>query len=198
MNIAANLKNQIRLDFKNKRKTLDKAKVQQESQLISENFIYNLLPNLLREISNPIFSIYISSNNEVETKYIIEHFINNNIDFAFPKISKNNIDLDYIVYQNNIELEKNNIFKTIKEPRSGKLATPDILIIPLVVFDKYKNRIGMAKGFFDRSIAKLKKENPNVYVIGVAYKLQYYPSTLPTEKHDQSLDCIVSSDFIIS
>ncbi len=38
----------------------------------------------------------------------------------------------------------------IPEPNNGKIVYPDILLIPLVAFDKKLNRLGYGAGFYDR------------------------------------------------
>ena len=56
----------------------------------------------------------------------------------------------------------------------------------------------MAKGFFDRSIGNVKAKNSEIVTIGLGYNIQQYAGQIPIEKHDQSLDYIVSNDYIIS
>lgn len=191
-------KNLIRKDFKAKRREMSYFEVRNQSKQICQNFINKLLPELLRNNQDPIFSIYLSANNEVDTSVIIDHFIKNNINFSYPKIAENKIDLEYILHDNKLDFKQNKDFKSLSEPSSGRETQPNILIIPLVVFDRNKNRIGMAKGFFDRSISSLKARNSKIVTIGLGYSLQQYMTTIPAEEHDQSLDFIVSSHFIIS
>lgn len=197
MDIATE-KNNIRVLYKARRKSLAADIILSQSQLICQNFINNILPSVTPDIKDPIFSIYLSANNEVDTTYLINHFIKNKIDFSIPKIDKNKKDLKYILYNKDLNYIKNEEFKSLTEPHSGKEVVPDILIIPLVAFDKNKTRIGMAKGFFDRSITKLKTKKSKIVTIGLAYSIQQYSQDIPCEEHDQSLDYIVSSDFIIS
>ena len=45
----------------------------------------------------------------------------------------------------------------IPEPISKKVVYPNILLVPLVAFDKHLNRIGYGGGFYDRYINKIKK-----------------------------------------
>ena len=42
----------------------------------------------------------------------------------------------------------------IPEPVSGKIVTPNILLVPMVAFDKKLNRVGYGGGFYDRYIKK--------------------------------------------
>ena len=46
----------------------------------------------------------------------------------------------------------------ILEPKNKKKEiTPDLVLVPLVVFDDRLNRIGYGKGYYDRSLRKIKK-----------------------------------------
>ena len=45
----------------------------------------------------------------------------------------------------------------IPEPAQGKVVYPDILLVPLVAFDKNLNRLGYGAGYYDRLIQSLKK-----------------------------------------
>ena len=58
------------------------------------------------------------------------------------------------------EWSKDNPLKINKygiiEPLSQKKVYPDILLVPLLAFDKHFNRLGYGGGFYDRYIEKLK------------------------------------------
>ena len=83
----------------------------------------------------------------------------------------------------------------IPEPSDGKIVLPDILIVPVVAFDKNLNRLGYGAGFYDRLIETLKKKK-HVITIGLAFDFQevYF---IPVSKHDQKLDYIVTNNKIL-
>ena len=191
------LKNKIRKEFKDKRSILSKDQINRESKLICDNFIDNLLPEILLTNKNPIFAIYLDANNEVKTSQIIQYFKENNIRFCLPKINSNAIDLDYVECDDSLEFQNNQTYPNLIEPVNGTFIKPNFLIIPLVAYDKSRNRIGMGKGFFDKSITQLKAQNSQIKTIALSYKLQYYDQTIPSEKHDQTIDFIVSSHHIL-
>ncbi len=197
MNIQ-NTKSDLRKKFKKIRSELSEIEVENESNLICENFIDNLLPEILSKFSSPIFSIYIDANNEVQTSKIINHFRKNNITFCFPKINEDNINIDYVKFDKSLKFKNHTIYKNLQEPISENFTTPNILITPLVAFDDSKNRIGMGKGFFDRSISKLKSQSVQICTISLGYTSQHSKLLIPREKHDQSIDHIVSKDYILS
>lgn len=63
----------------------------------------------------------------------------------------------------------------------------DVVILPLVLFDRYGHRAGMGGGFYDRSLA----EAPQApWRVGLAYDFQYSPAPIDTQPWDQGLDAV--------
>lgn len=77
-----------------------------------------------------------------------------------------------------------------KIPADLNYITPDVLIVPLVAFDKQGNRLGYGGGFYDRTLEQLRKSRP-VTAIGFAFEDQL-AENLPIEATDQPLDFIVT------
>ena len=67
---------------------------------------------------------------------------------------------------------------------------PDVLIVPLVAFDRGGYRLGYGGGFYDRTLERLRAARPTV-AIGFAYAAQQ-ADVLPVEPTDQPLDAIVT------
>ena len=83
----------------------------------------------------------------------------------------------------------------IPEPVTKNLVFPDILLIPLVAFDKKLNRLGYGGGYYDRLIEKLSKKK-KIIKIGLALSVQRI-NKVPINKYDQKLDYIVTNKYII-
>ena len=73
---------------------------------------------------------------------------------------------------------------------SKKIVYPDLLLVPIVAFDKKFNRIGYGGGYYDRYIKKIKK-NKKVISIGLAYSFQKVQKIL-ANKYDVKLDYVVT------
>ncbi len=79
------------------------------------------------------------------------------------------------------------------EPRADlPTATPTILLVPLLGFDRQGNRLGYGKGYYDATIQALKSQGP-LTTIGVAFAQQEVPE-IPTQLHDQRLDWIITQN----
>ena len=71
----------------------------------------------------------------------------------------------------------------------------DIVIVPAVVFDLEKNRIGFGGGYYDTFLKKIREENKKILFIGICYDFQIIEK-VPTEEHDVVLDFVVSESRI--
>ena len=80
-------------------------------------------------------------------------------------------------------------------PESGNWIVPEILIVPLVAFDRRGGRLGYGGGFYDRTLEGLRAVKPTL-AIGFAYAAQE-AQDLPLEPTDQPLDLIVTETGVI-
>lgn len=81
-------------------------------------------------------------------------------------------------------------------PAAGAWIEPEILIVPLVAFDRNGGRLGYGGGFYDRTLERLRARRATL-AIGFAFAAQE-SSDLPLEPTDQPLDMIVTESGIIS
>jgi 5-formyltetrahydrofolate cyclo-ligase len=72
---------------------------------------------------------------------------------------------------------------------------PDVLLVPMLAFDRGGYRLGYGGGFYDRTLEKLRKAKP-VIAIGVAYSAQEMPE-VPHGPHDQPLDWVMTEEATI-
>lgn len=80
-------------------------------------------------------------------------------------------------------------------PLEGAVLEPDVLIVPLVAFDRSGNRLGYGGGFYDRTLAMLRLRRPTL-AIGLAYAGQE-ADELPLEPTDEPLDMIVTERAVL-
>jgi 5-formyltetrahydrofolate cyclo-ligase len=80
-------------------------------------------------------------------------------------------------------------------PEHPDFFEPEILIVPLVAFDRRGGRLGYGGGFYDRTLEGLRAKRATL-AIGFAYAAQQ-AETLPLEPTDQTLDLIVTETEVI-
>ncbi len=72
---------------------------------------------------------------------------------------------------------------------------PEVLLVPLLAFDRRGFRLGYGGGFYDRTLAALRAAGA-VRALGLAYAAQEV-AKVPHDGHDQGLDCIVTESETI-
>lgn len=73
---------------------------------------------------------------------------------------------------------------------------PEVLIVPLLAFDRAGGRLGYGGGFYDRTLAMLRARGP-VLAIGYAFAAQE-AADLPLEATDEPLDLVVTEREVIA
>jgi len=75
-------------------------------------------------------------------------------------------------------------------PLLAEKIVPQVLIVPLLAFDRRGYRLGYGGGFYDRTLAQLRARG-EVLAIGLAYGAQAQPA-VPIEPTDEPLDLIAT------
>ena len=140
-----------------------------------------------RKYTKKIIGGYFPYNYEVNIIPILEKFENLNYSLLLPKVGKNS-QMNFFDWSINDPLNVNDY--GIPEPITNKIKYPDVLLVPLVAYDKNFNRIGYGGGFYDRYINKIKKYK-KIITIGLAFSFQKV-SNIPINEYDIKLDFIVT------
>lgn len=149
-------KNELRKLYKSIRASISNKNEQNIS-------IYNQITCDENIINANTILIYVSTNDEVDTKELINFFLKNK-KVAVPKIIGNDM---YFYYINSLnDLEKG--YFNILEPTTNDIVNDfnnSVCIVPGICFDKDNNRLGYGKGFYDKFL-----ENKDIYTIGLSFK----------------------------
>lgn len=78
---------------------------------------------------------------------------------------------------------------------SAPLLAPNLMLTPVLAFDRQGGRLGQGGGHYDRTLAALRRDRP-VFVLGVAFAGQEIDH-VPVGPHDQRLDAIVTETAYI-
>jgi len=84
----------------------------------------------------------------------------------------------------------------IREPKpDAPEAAPDIMLVPLLAFDRVGHRIGYGAGYYDMTIAKLRAVKP-VIAAGIAFAAQEI-GEVPVTPRDARLDLVLTEREMI-
>ena len=173
------------------RKNILKLRKKNYSKNLSISFDY-LLKIIKREgMIGKTIGGYYPYNYEINVIKILEKFEKKNYLISLPKIKKNS-QMNFFSWSKNDPLIINKY--GIPEPTSISQKSPEILLVPLVAYDKYLNRIGYGGGYYDRYVNRVKKDK-KIITIGLAFSFQKVKK-ISINKHDMKLDYIVTEKVI--
>ena len=82
-------------------------------------------------------------------------------------------------------------FGTLSPPPDKAEIDPDVIVSPMVGFDRSGMRLGHGRGYYDRAILSLRARGLNPPLVGLAFSAQEV-SAIPAESHDVRMDWIVT------
>ena len=179
------IKKNIRSKCLKKRK-LVKNKAYKEKKILTK------LINLLN-FNDIDTAVYYSTNSEVNLINFVYYMHKNHQKILLPFIEKIKSHLLFKQWVTNDKLIKGKY--GIMTPATKIFSTPKILIIPMLAFDKDKNRLGYGGGYYDRTISFLEKNSKSLK-LGVAFDEQQIRK-VPTTSFDKKMDLILTPTKII-
>ena len=155
---------------------------------------FNQIIRILKDekITKKIIGGYYPVNYELDDLELLRKFEKEKFNISLPVVKKN-FEMDFYKWSFSDPLKVNKY--GIPEPEIKNIAYPDILLIPLVAFDKNLNRLGYGGGYYDRLIIKLSKKK-KILKIGLALSIQEIDK-VPTNVYDQKLDYVVTNKYIV-
>lgn len=79
----------------------------------------------------------------------------------------------------------------ILQPRTEAMQVePDVILVPLTAFDRRCRRIGYGAGYYDRTLADLRKRKV-IIAVGIAFAAQEVDA-VPHDAHDERLDLVLT------
>ncbi|GJM30102.1 MAG: 5-formyltetrahydrofolate cyclo-ligase [Cyclobacteriaceae bacterium] len=183
-------KSQLRHRYLSNRQSLTRFQVQSRNQLISQRLINYVSWTDLNLVH---FYLPIVRNQEIDTFPIIEYLRKHYpaVRIAVPKVVQEHT-LDHYLLTDRTKLELN--LWGIPEPANATaipLDQIDLVVTPMVIFDRAGHRVGYGKGYYDRFLAKCR---PDTRKIGLCY---FEPvEQIDFESTDIAMDVVVTPDGI--
>ena len=179
------LKSKLRKKILKAREKINKSNIQ-----INFNQLIKILKK--EKINKKTIGGYYPINFEIDDLALLKKFEKNKFNISLPVIKKN-FQMDFYKWSFSDPLKTNKY--GIPEPEIKNIVYPDILLIPLVAFDKDLNRLGYGGGYYDRLIKRLEKKK-KIIKIGLALSVQKIDK-VPINTYDQKLDYIITNKYII-
>ena len=137
-------------------------------------------------------ALYYPSSFEINVLKLLDNNYFNCKNILLPVIESNN-------RMNFFEWKKNQVLLVNKfgllEPIKNKAKIPNVMLVPILSYDRNKYRLGYGKGFYDRYLNKYLNKFSNIITVGVAFSFQKHHK-LPKDKYDVKLNYILTENGI--
>ena len=125
---------------------------------------------------------------ELDTRPLITLLLEKKIDIYLPSVSLN--QLKFLQWKLNDDLVYNKL-KFYEPKQKSVQKNPDLILVPMLAFDKKGYRLGYGKGFYDKFFEK----NQNLVYLGYGYEFQEV-NYLPSEHFDLRCNAIITNKSI--
>lgn len=187
-----NTKTNLRAFYKNARLLFLKDLDASERERIF-NAIMDQVSSVLQARPYQSIGAYIPKEGEIDLRPLLKMQKAAGKKVALPYFEQDDKTLIFKEWDTKTPLELG-AFDTYQPSKLSPSLIPEIIIVPMLAFDRRCHRLGYGKGHFDRTLNVLKKDH-SIMTIGVAFSFQERDS-LPIEDHDVSLDFIVTEKDI--
>lgn len=170
------------------RKRISPDHASQASKAIAE-FLLSIIPNGLNVAG------YYPTNGEIDIKESLNKLSAKGNTVSLPTISDTGKILKFRIYSPHFPLIEGKYGIFCPPPQAPEI-TPDIVIVPMVGFDKEGHRLGYGGGYYDATLAYLRSRNEKLLAIGVAYAAQSIEK-IPIHNGDQKINMLVTEKEIV-
>ncbi len=150
--------------------------------------LFNLVRTYDKFKENKVIYLYLSYQQEIPTRKLIEFAWKEEKTVAVPKV----LDKEHMEFFKITSWEQvKSGYKGIPEP-FGELELvdePGLMFLPGLVFDHNRNRIGYGGGFYDRYLDD--NESERYYKVGLCYDFQLVEN-IPAQAHDEKVNEVIS------
>jgi 5-formyltetrahydrofolate cyclo-ligase len=144
--------------------------------------------------SNVIVSGFMPLKTEINPLPLMQKLAAQGARLALPRIVGRGSPLSMRAWQYGALLDRGQW--GIREPRSDAPAVePDILLVPLLAFDRAGYRIGYGAGYYDMTIARLRSLK-RITAVGIAFAVQEV-AEIPKTTRDERLDLVLTEREVI-
>ncbi len=151
--------------------------------------------DLVRRSSTAVVSVFLPILDEPDTLPLIASLCEDNIRTALPVTGPRAQPLRFLAWSPG-EPTVHGRFGTREPAPTASEIIPDVLFVPLAAFDRRGFRLGYGAGYYDSTLAALRRSKP-VLAVGVGFSVQEVDA-VPTEPHDERLDAVVTEHGLIT
>ena len=144
-------------------------------------------------IDASVVAAYWPIRSEIDTRPLMEQLREQGAQLVLPRVEKRGDHMAFHLFDGEVPSTKD-VMNIPAPDRYAEILRPDLVLVPLLGFDRSGYRLGYGGGYYDRALAKLRATGP-VTAVGLAYAAQEVEE-IPREPHDQPLDWVVTEEGV--
>lgn len=153
---------------------------------VAARFMSSPLSNLVRD---RVVAGYMPMRSELDPQVLMRHLAGTGTVLCLPDVLADAAPLAFRRWSPDDALTTGRFDIAVPMPEADTLV-PDVLLVPMLAFDRQGHRLGYGGGYYDRTIAELRARG-DALAVGLAFSGQVRDD-LPFEVHDIRLDWIVT------
>jgi len=139
--------------------------------------------------SGAIVAGYMPMRSEIDPRLLMDRLAAAGSVLCLPDVVAEGTPLEFRRWTPDDPLDKGRYGISVPSPTADVLV-PDVVLVPMLAFDRGGHRMGYGGGYYDRTMARLRDQG-DVLAVGLAFSGQVRDD-LPVEPHDLRLDWIVT------
>lgn len=143
---------------------------------------------------NPVVSAYWPMKTELDLRPLMVSLYAKGVPVCLPVVAGKDEPLLFRRWEPDARLVAGP-YGTEQPDEKYETVVPNVLLLPLLAFDRAGGRLGYGGGFYDRTVARL-RETGNPVVVGAAFAEQEIDS-VPSEDTDEKMNFILTQDEIV-
>ena len=171
---------------------------------LSSQMVYNVL-KFPKFISSTYVALFASkkASYEIHTDELVSKSIEIGKNVYLPRCITTTHDLEYIKISNIMQDVEIGAY-SLREPKKSLPVDEEkivfnnfeLVFVPGVAFDLKGNRLGFGSGYYDNFLKILRKYQPDIPVIALAFDFQVFDFDIPHNAKDEIVDYIITSTAI--
>lgn len=129
---------------------------------------------------------YVATGSEADPARLLDHAASLGSTLALPHVTSRTAPMRFLRWDGRSALHPGP-FGLMQPASDAPVATPDLVLVPLVAFDRRLKRLGQGAAHYDRALSML----PGAYAVGLAWSAQEC-DLVPTDPWDVPLDAILT------
>jgi len=141
--------------------------------------------------SCPVLGIYWPIRGEIDLRELARRHVAAGGVIGLPVVVQTAAPVEFWRWKPGVAMKRG--LWNIPVPPERDVVAPNLLVVPLVGFDRQRYRLGYGGGFYDRTLAAA---SPRPRTIGIAFADAEVPTIYP-QVHDIPMDVILTDEFTI-